>query len=488
MIITKKMIFIYKNYYLKLYIMERIKYLILEQIISEGRVEEMIEKYNDDLSERAVRELSAKDPSGNNKYLDWMCKQRAEGYSLEYIADKLRCFHENVNRLSDKNIESIFGELFSTLPKVKSAPKDINSYPSVENLEPICTFFEEKKPKNASRIKIYEDDRWLIVSPLTHQASCQYGSHSNWCVSTSNKDYYDRYTKEGLLVFFLDKKGFNPTKPEANIYKFAVHIEFKNIEPTQWDWYSMEDKNIDAILMLNLLPRNLIDVTSKFVKEYVDELFKASVITIEDLNQNTLIWHELNDNTISMVFDFKNKSVREALSFFQKNFLPEEFERFVKSTERELETKGFPIITLETKLSGIHDFERIYLRWPTIRHLGDYEENLIIKLSDLKNYLFEDYTSGVLGDTFSKFNESQQMTFLYLIKDIFNKNRLSIDRADTYSLQVGDRVSMDGEIVTVKRVAEKTLLLSNGKRKLRSRSTYVTKYSISNDEIIDDLT
>ncbi len=240
--------------------------------------------------------------------------------------------------------------------------------------------------------------------------------------------------------------------------------------------------------MLNLLPRNLIDVTSKFVKEYVDELFKANVITIADLNQNTLIWHELNDNTISMVFDFKNKSVREALSFFQKNFLPEEFERFVKSTEKELETKGFPIITMETKLSGIHDFERNFLRWPTIKHLGDYEENLIIKLSDLKNYLFEDYTSGVLGDTFSKFNESQQMTFLHLIKDIFNKNRLSIDRVATHSLQVGDRVSMDGEIVTVKRVAEKSLLLSNGRRKLRSTSTYVTKYGISNDEIIDDLT
>ena len=106
--------------------------------------------------------------------------------------------------------------------------------------------------------------------------------------------------------------------------------------------------------------------------------------------------------------------------------------------------------------------------------------------------MFEDLaaasTSNMLGDTFSKFNESQQMTFLHLIKDIFNKNRLSIDRVVTHSLQAGDRVSMDGEIVTVKRVAEKSLLLSNGRRKLRSRSTYVTKYGISNDEIIDDLT
>jgi len=45
------------------------KYIILEQIISEGRLEDMIKKYDGQLPEDLVRQLSAGDPSGNNKYL-----------------------------------------------------------------------------------------------------------------------------------------------------------------------------------------------------------------------------------------------------------------------------------------------------------------------------------------------------------------------------------------------------------------------------------
>jgi hypothetical protein len=58
--------------------MKNIKYNILEQIITEGRLEDMIKKYEGSVSEDMVRQLSAGDPSGNNKYLDWMCAQRKD--------------------------------------------------------------------------------------------------------------------------------------------------------------------------------------------------------------------------------------------------------------------------------------------------------------------------------------------------------------------------------------------------------------------------
>jgi len=71
--------------------MKNIKYNILEQIITEGRLEDMIKKYEGKVSENVIRQLSAGDPSGNNKYLDWMCTQRVD-YTSEYIIKMVQCF------------------------------------------------------------------------------------------------------------------------------------------------------------------------------------------------------------------------------------------------------------------------------------------------------------------------------------------------------------------------------------------------------------
>jgi hypothetical protein len=49
------------------------KYVILEQLLTENRIQQAKDKYPC-LPPKLVDYLSAGDPSGNNKYLDWMCK------------------------------------------------------------------------------------------------------------------------------------------------------------------------------------------------------------------------------------------------------------------------------------------------------------------------------------------------------------------------------------------------------------------------------
>lgn len=52
---------------------ETIKYIVLEQLLTENRVNQAIEAYPC-LPPYMIKYLSANDPSGNNKYLNWMCK------------------------------------------------------------------------------------------------------------------------------------------------------------------------------------------------------------------------------------------------------------------------------------------------------------------------------------------------------------------------------------------------------------------------------
>jgi len=459
--------------------MKNIKYNILEQIITEGRLEDMIKKYAKispkEVSEDVVRQLSAGDPSGNNKYLDWMCAQR-EDYTSEYIIKMVQCFHENVNRLSEKNVNAIYNDTTATSTKIKKAPKDINSYPLPEDIEVMCKYFEEQKPKTASRVKIYEDDKWLVVSPLTHEASCSYGAHSNWCVSTTNPDYYKRYTKEGILVFFLDKKGINPTKPNANTYKVAVNIKYNNPEPINWDWYSMEDNKIDAALMMNFLPKNLIEATSKYLNEYMDELYKKHEVNLEELKKNSLITHKSNDN-IYLFLNLQNwdvTSIQQASEFLNK------FDSDIANDILRYKESGLPYVRIDVNIGRMPDIDVNYVSWNAATYLRRADNT--IPLSELMPRIMERYgaVNSEIRAVINVLNSEDQEKFFNSYVKMFNEAKITrTENVSTDRLLVGDTIIYtgtrrygSGEQVKVTRVAEKSIQLSNGKRVARTYSNY----------------
>jgi hypothetical protein len=455
--------------------MKNIKYNILEQIITEGRLEDMIKKYEGSVSEDMVRQLSAGDPSGNNKYLDWMCTQRVD-YTSEYIIKMVECFHENVNRLSEKNVNVIYSDETVINTKIKKAPKDINSYPTPDDIEVMCKYFEEQKPKNASRVKIYEDDKWLVVSPLTHDASCSYGAHSNWCVSTSNSDYYKRYTKEGILVFFLDKKGTNPKKPNANIYKIAVNIHYDRPDPIDWDWYTMEDNRVDAALMMNLIPKNLIEVTSKYLNEFIGELHKKNELNMEELNKNSLITY-VENNKIFLFLKLKNwdrSSIEEDSQFLTK------FDSSVADDIIGYKDQGLPYIKLAVRAGRLPDIETNYVNWNAAT--SERRADNTIPLSRVIVRLSERYgpVNSEIRSLLPKLSQEELQVFIDSYVKMFNEAKISrTENVGTTNLQVGDTIIYtgtrrygSGEQVKVTRVAEKSIQLSNGKRIARTYSNY----------------
>ena len=57
--------------------------------------------------------------------------------------------------------------------------------------------------KNEAK-KIYEDDKWLVVNPLTHKAACLYGANTQWCTSSKNNDsYFKDYTINDQKLYIL---------------------------------------------------------------------------------------------------------------------------------------------------------------------------------------------------------------------------------------------------------------------------------------------
>jgi len=465
--------------------METFKYSILENILKEGRLEDLITKYSSSLPEVWINELSDKDPSRNNKYLEWMVKEviKMEGFlgdieaSVEKVVDATLCFHENVNRLNQKSVTEALeiDGLTPEIEKIIKSPKDINVY-SVEAVELLCQYFEKNVSKSASRIKIYEDDRYLVVSPLTHKASCQYGAHSNWCVSTSNVTYYDRYTSDGILVFVIDNKSTNPKKPEANSYKFAIYVNYEDYgNPYNWKFFDMEDTEVSPALIISFLPNTILEKIKKYVEEFTGTLIKQRMVNEDELQKNCQFFIKRNitqDNgniatKYVVFFDITNKS--------QIDYLDKKYNtNFADKIGHE--NFYFLIITQPENNVPTADMDTVSFSYA--KNIAN--DDFLIHYTQLFNefYTFQKY---FIPNNFT-LNDQELREFLDLYVKLFNSLNVTVPNHYIYvhDLKVGDEVVFReryrrggyGERLRVTRVAEKSFQLSNGKRLPRNPQSY----------------
>lgn len=141
--------------------------------------------------------------------------------------------------------------------------KDITSYKTTEEIVEAISIAELKNLKNELSkevLRLYENDDWLIIKPLSWLASQKYGSSTKWCTSMEKSpEYFLRYTKEGILIYCLNKK----TGKHVGVYKKLVY----DIEISFWDIY---DKRIDSMEsglpfeIINLLKEELNTVNTNY--------------------------------------------------------------------------------------------------------------------------------------------------------------------------------------------------------------------------------
>jgi len=136
--------------------------------------------------------------------------------------------------------------------------QDIHNYTSLASLKSIGKEFRKQ-------VKIdYEDSEWMILRPFSFEASCKYGAGTKWCTtSDSNPDHFFRYTKNGVLIYVINKK----TGDKVGC--------FKNIGEITSEFYNIEDIRVDS--MDTNLPYEILQIvrelfkTEKYPNKYIDE-------------------------------------------------------------------------------------------------------------------------------------------------------------------------------------------------------------------------
>lgn len=247
---------------------------ILEStILLEGRLEDVKAKYPGNDNE--IDELSSSDPSGNNKYLEWMAKQVFQNnQGLGDVIGVIEKFHVSGDRLRKQDLSA-----------------DINQYRSVQQL--LDTFNKlsrrdapSKKDLKGTGELVYDGPKLYIVAPRNYEGSCKWGLGAKWCIAQSSTDsHWKSYTKSNLFYFAVSK-----TLPSSDKnYKIAIQKDMKTNKNTYWDvpdHSSPSPQNTDITPdILAIVDKHAIEAKKHVLKKLVEDMVNGvkSTLTYDNI-------------------------------------------------------------------------------------------------------------------------------------------------------------------------------------------------------------
>jgi len=210
--------------------------------------------------------LASMDPTKSNKYLPFMIKCTADW--VEWINNELK--------------NETFKEMFDVIKDFENLSqrnllenKDIYSYESNQDIIEAVKTAKEKITRSEVKKKetevLFEDNRWLVVFPLSTRSSNLYGKGTKWCVSSEDNNYgkyFKQYTENGSLVFVIDKSVKESEYRSNDFAKVAFHNDRKkNDGVTLWD---IKDKQMgvgNAMKVYNMLGNDIMGIINERLEE-----------------------------------------------------------------------------------------------------------------------------------------------------------------------------------------------------------------------------
>jgi hypothetical protein len=203
-------------------------------------------------------------PNQTNKYVEMLIKldktqskysdnQRSEiiqlmaswGLDYNYLEtfdlETLTFLFNGIHNLMSEYKVRIFAKFSSFIDRKLIENTDVTSYSSWDEIEQAVSLAEVKlidKTLEKQIKKVYEDDIWISLRPLSLEASMKYGANTKWCTTTESGMYYARYASRGILIYNINKKTG---------YKVAC---FKNLDPNhdnEFSWWDVTDRKIEAL-------------------------------------------------------------------------------------------------------------------------------------------------------------------------------------------------------------------------------------------------
>lgn len=220
------------------------------KIILESRVDDFKNKYSKKFKPEQLNRIIASVPQ---KFLEWV------GKTFDTID-----FENNFQSLVEALTK--FEKISSNLPLT-----DINQYKDLTQLKNELEKYQNKPRREYQQVQggnvVYDDGKYFVVNPQTHQASCYYGKGTKWCTVADSDYQFKRYNDEGKLFYILDR-----TKQTSDPnYKVALLKNFDG-EETFFDAQDKSFKNYNLITGEETFKSIMDSVNEYMNQEYAEQI------------------------------------------------------------------------------------------------------------------------------------------------------------------------------------------------------------------------
>ena len=180
--------------------------------------------------------------------------------------------------------------------------------------------------------KLYEDNNFLLVIPLTHDASCKYGSGTKWCTTGRDEEgqqWFNKHNTVGSLGYLIIKD--NSLSEKIGSTKFGLYLNKPNMNylggrfesPSGLIIYDDKNNPINSKLIANKFDReNLYSKLSMMLNEFIEySQNKFSNNQTPDVtNSDTLKESEKQNDVGEMITEFINHNFGEYNTEYNNTF------------------------------------------------------------------------------------------------------------------------------------------------------------------------
>jgi hypothetical protein len=185
---------------------------------------EKLKKQNPKLDVSLIDIIAACEPTNTYKYMDLLLKVLKDEFILKndyesfykkiglylFGAENLIQLIEFENHIRNNRIEKTDIGLYRNFNDIMESVEKADHQVQIKQVE-------------KDVVKLYDTEFWLILIPLTFEASKVYGYNTKWC--STQKVHWDRYYPTFKLIYVINKKENK---------KWAISIEKKTKEVLGW--------------------------------------------------------------------------------------------------------------------------------------------------------------------------------------------------------------------------------------------------------------
>ena len=265
----------------------------IKKVLLENRVDDVKEKFPE-VDPEIINYFVRHDPSGNNKYLEWMVKAITHKPTLQtigeilndnelgwgepagFIVNLIQKFHELLPYMKNVSTNDLYQYRFTDSEMINFLGNDLLKAKELKDNKE-----KDKKAKKNSD-KIYEDSNWLVVRPKTWEASCVYGAGTKWCTTNKESDHhFKRETDRNFLIYVIDK---NKSSSDV-LYKVAWQLPYAKNMSKRYGTQFSDAIDVDLTSGVKLWNAEDTNIGNRHGREYmsmVSNKVKASIFNYMD--------------------------------------------------------------------------------------------------------------------------------------------------------------------------------------------------------------